>query len=123
MSGQRGFTLIEALIAFAILAVTLVAIYQAMGTSFRTLDRAAGVDEAVLVAQSVLDRIVAERRVPRLLSGEVGRYRWSAEVLPGAARGEKLTLRPMRLRVQWQGGGQGVAIERLLLVPVEQVVP
>ena len=122
MSGERGFTVIEALIAFAILAVSLAVLYEAMGTSFRTLDRAASVDEAVLVAQSAMDTIVAERRLPQVLSGRSGVYGWRAEVLPqSGASSDVLALRLLRLQVRWPGGGRGVTLERTLLIPAPRV--
>jgi general secretion pathway protein I len=122
MSGERGFTVIEALIAFAILAVSLAVLYEAMGTSFRTLDRAASVDEAVLVAQSAMDTIVAERRLPQVLSGRSGVYGWRAEVLPqNGASSDVMALRLLRLQVRWAGGGRGVTLERTLLIPAPRV--
>lgn len=120
MSGARGFTVVEALVAFAIMAVSMVVFYEAMGTSFRTLDRAADVDEAVLVAQSALDGIVAQRRLPDVQSGRSGAYNWSAQILPlSSATSGLLVLRTVRMRVQWPGGGRGVTLERALLVPAE----
>lgn len=118
MRGAQGFTVIEALVAFAIMAVSLTVLYESMGTSFRTLDRAADVDEAVLVAQSALDGIVAQRRVPEVLSGRNGVYDWAAEIAPlKRASTGLVVLRTLRLHVSWQGGGRGVMIERTLLVP------
>ena len=121
MTAERGFTLIEALIGFAILAVTLVAFYEAMGTSFRTFARAAEVEEAVLVAQSELDRIVATRRVPAEQRGTTGRYAWQLDVL-ATARGTTglMRLQPLKLTVTWPSAGRGVVLERSMLVPVGQ---
>jgi general secretion pathway protein I len=113
---ERGFTVVEALVAFAILAVSLSVLYEAMGTSFRTLDRAARVDQAVLVAQSAIDAIVAERRLPEVMSGRSGVYDWRAEVVPGESGGA-VALWTLRVSVRWAGAGRGVMIERALLVP------
>lgn len=112
MTGERGFTIMESLIALAVLAIMLVALYEAIGTGFRTFDRAVEAEEAVLVAQSLLDGIVARRRLGEVREGQVEgtQFTWRLDV---AAKAQLATL---RLTVTWPGGGQGVAIERLLLL-------
>ena len=64
MKNERGFTLVEALIAFAILAVVLVALYESMGTSLSGLARAGRFDEAVLIAESRLAELDAMTTLP-----------------------------------------------------------
>ena len=59
--GEAGFTIMEALVAFAILSLMLVAIYAASGTALRGVGRAQGVERAVLLAQSKLAEIAALR--------------------------------------------------------------
>lgn len=120
MKNERGFTLIETLIALAILAVTLVALYEAMGTGFRTFDKAADLEEAVLVARSQLDRVVALRRIPDQRQGSAGAFTWSIQVEPAKDPQATLQLRKLSLQVAWPGG-RGVAIERLVLVQSEGV--
>jgi hypothetical protein len=98
-----------------------------MGTGFRSFDTAARFEEAVLHAQSQLDRVVALRRLPDQLQGSIdGRaYRWRIEVLPGKDAGSQqpqtspLRAVTVRLTVNWQGqaGTRGVSIDRLVLVP------
>lgn len=114
MSDQRGFTIIESLVALAVLAITMVALYEAIGTGFRTFDRAAETEDAVLVAQSQLDRIVAQRRLPTVRQGTVDDtvFRWQLSVVP--PRNAKLTL--LRLTVTWPGRAAGIVIERLVLL-------
>ena len=130
MSDQRGFTLVETLVAFAILAVVLVSFYEAMGTGFRSFDAAARVEEAVLIAQSQLDRVVALRRLPEQVQGDVEGtpYRWHGEILGAKDESNQppqtspLRAVTLRLAVNWQGpaGARGVSIDRLLLVPQKQ---
>ena len=71
MSREEGFTLVEALVAFAILAVVLISLYEAMGTGLRSFGAAAKVEEAVLIAQSQLDRIVALNHLPQQREGKI----------------------------------------------------
>lgn len=117
---ERGFTLIETLIALAILAVTLVALYEAMGTGFRTFDKAADLEEAVLIARSQLDRVVALRRIPEQRQGAAGVFTWGIQVQPAKDPEAALQLRALSLHVAWPGG-RAIAIERLVLVQPEGV--
>lgn len=118
MSGERGFTIMESLVALAVLAVVVVALYEAIGTGFRTFDRATEAEEAVLVAQSQLDDIIAARRLPQMREGRVDgtRFAWRVDVVERAAQ-----LVRLKLAVTWTGGGRGIAVERLLLLDAEQV--
>lgn len=123
MSGERGFTLIEALIAFAILAVTLVSLYEAMGTGLRSFGAASRVEVAVMIARSQLDRIVALQRLPQPQQGRNAGsdYEWKIEILPTPVHPESTTLfRPtlIRLWVVWPGnaGLQKMSIDRLVYI-------
>lgn len=123
--GQSGFTLIEALVAFAILAVVMVTLYQAAGTGLRAFASAAQTDSAVLVAQSQLDRIVALRRVPDIRSGRVSGtpFEWKVQVLPSPdlPSGRTLVTTPvlLRLTIAWEtpAGGKAIYLDRLVFLP------
>lgn len=123
MKGERGFTLVEALIAFAILAVVLVALYEVMGTSLKGFDRAAETDQALMIAQSELDRLGAMQTLPtEALRGviEGSPFRWRAVLVPDAQQEpEHLRLSPLRLQkvrlvVSW--GERQIAVEKMLLL-------
>ena len=127
MTNERGFTLVEALVAFAILATVLVALYEAMGTSLKGLDRSGRVDEAVLIAESRLDELKARKTLPESpLEGAVEgtAYRWRVEpVAEAAPEAPELAVSPLRLRkvklvVTWREGPneKHIAIERSLLL-------
>lgn len=113
MSGQRGFTIMESLVALAVLAVIVVALYEAIGTGFRTFDQAAEIEEAVLIAQSQMDSVVAFRRLPDVREGTVAgtAFGWRLGVVSMAAQ-----LATVRLTVTWPGRTQGIAIERMVLL-------
>lgn len=126
MRDERGFTLVETLIAFAILSLTLVALYGAFGTSVTGLARARGVDEAVLIAQSRLAELAAAKVLPPVFEGGVegSSYRWRLELVPSEASEppEQATapLRPQKIKlvVDWLENGRRrqVAVEQILLL-------
>lgn len=109
--GQGGFTLVEALVAFAILAVMMVAGLQLAGTGLRAIDAAATTEGAVLVAQSQMDRIVAMRAVPQERRGQLDGtpYAWEIEILPldPAALRQPQARKPVHVRlfITWRGRG------------------
>jgi len=120
---QKGFTLVEVLIAFAILAVVMVSLYEASGTGLRSFEAAANVERAVLIAQSKLDWIVAQRRLPPSASGPVAgtAFTWQVETLASPAYLADLKplssrIQLVRLRVTWQGarGPRSIAVDRLV---------
>lgn len=87
MKRQSGFTLIEAVVALAILALTLGVVYESFGWSLR---RTAGVQKreaAWLTAQSLLAGI---RGRPLLQEGNergegVAGLEWETRIVPAAA--------------------------------------
>ncbi|MBP6012580.1 MAG: type II secretion system protein [Alphaproteobacteria bacterium] len=121
---ERGFTLVETLVAFAILAVVLVAFYEAMGTGFRTFEKAAQVEQAVLAAQSQLDRLVALRNIPDVRQGviEGTALTWRLDVRrvrqaegPSPVQGALF-----RLTVTSDAWRRNITLDRLVLVPRER---
>ena len=126
MNTERGFTLIEALVAFAILALALVALYGAMGTSLAGLARATRTDEAILVAEARLAELAALRRLPPVPEGAIEGtpYAWRIDPLPDPApEPETLRFSPLRgqrikLTIHWRENGapHQISVERRLLV-------
>jgi general secretion pathway protein I len=126
MIDQRGFTLVETLVAFAIMAVMLTALLQTAGSSLRAIDSAAHHNRAVLVAQSQLDRIMALKQIPAIKEGRMPNspYRWHVEEISSGklpANVERMVAtKPVFLRVSvsWKGARKEhtVSIERLIFV-------
>jgi general secretion pathway protein I len=126
MTGRReqGFTLVEALVAFAILAVVLVAAFRTAGTGLRAIDAAATTEGAVLAARSQMDRIIALRQLsgPRKGQIEGTPYKWELEVLPPSRAWslQPLARKPahVRLTVAWpsRGGTSRIQLERVIFL-------
>ncbi len=80
---QRGFTLLEVLLAFALLAGAAVLLLSMLSTGLRDVSNAERHGEAALHARSLMDNFGrVERLRPGGRSGTLddGRYRWALEV-------------------------------------------
>ena len=84
---QRGYTLIEVIVAFAILALALTLLLGTLTGAARQVRCSADAGRAALHAQSLLDQTgVGESLQPGHTQGdfENGRYRWAMDVAPYA---------------------------------------
>lgn len=127
---QRGFMLIEVIVAFALLALALTFLLSALSSASRQIRTADNAGRATLHAQSLLAQVgVGETLQPGTRQGslEGGRYRWTLEVTPfvdpAQRRGSTLEvgaprLLQLRLRMQWgDRADQRLQWQSLRLVP------
>lgn len=129
---QRGYTLLEVVVAFSILAVALTVLLGALSGGTRQVRWSADAGRAALLAQSLLDQTgVGEVLQPGRSAGdfEDGRYRWSLEVEPYVDRGRPPSpvvdasgprLLRLQLTVTW---GEGGPRDRLQLSTLRLVQP
>ncbi len=114
--GAGGFTLLEVVAAFAILALGLAMVMQIAAGGMRQARQAAEYSEASLLAQSLLDTVgVGERLEEGSESGEwEGGYRWQLDVLPyedatdgvpADPQASPVRLLELQLTVSWERGG------------------
>jgi general secretion pathway protein I len=83
--GQRGYTLIEVIVAFAVLALALTILLGILSNGTRQVRWADDAGRAALHAQSLLDQAgVGEALTPGHREGDFvdGRYRWALAVTP-----------------------------------------
>ena len=84
-SSQRGYTLLEVLVAFALLAIGLGLLLAILSGGVRAVANASDSTRATLYAESVLDTLGADQRLqPGRSTGvyENGRYRWTLDITP-----------------------------------------
>ncbi|MDQ3494793.1 MAG: prepilin-type N-terminal cleavage/methylation domain-containing protein [Pseudomonadota bacterium] len=129
---QRGYTLIEVLVAFAVLAVALTLLLGTLSGATRQVRWSADAGRAALHAQSLLAQTgVGQVLQPGRSDGvfEAGRYRWRLEVEPyadplrppsGLTDPFSAQLLQLRLAVEW---GEGSEAERIRLDSLRLVQP
>lgn len=125
---SRGFTLLEVLVAFTILAVALVALLRAFSSGLRGLDAAEAAAAAVQHARSKIEEVGTV--IPLEPGAQEGvfedGYRWRVVIEPhelgDAAAAETLPLLPYEVEVTVTGAGGGrrggtVTLRSLRLAP------
>ncbi|MFC5577161.1 prepilin-type N-terminal cleavage/methylation domain-containing protein [Lysobacter niabensis] len=121
---QHGYTLIEVIVAFALLAAALTLLLGTLSGAATQVRGSADAGRAALYAQSLMSQVgVGEPLKPGTRDGdfEDGRYRWSLDIRRwnDAARPANALRDPaapllleVRLGIEWGDGGPG---RRLLL--------
>jgi general secretion pathway protein I len=124
---QRGYTLLEVIVAFALLAMALTLLLGILSGAARQVRVSSDAGRAALYAQSLMDQVgVGERLAAGQRDGEFeqGRYRWQLRVAPWrdaavVATGQPMTvgapeLFEITLAMQWgEGPGQRLQLRTL----------
>jgi general secretion pathway protein I len=125
MNDARGFTLVELLVALAILAVALGVLLGAISDSLDRVRRDRSDGTALALAQSLLDRAGTERPlVPGISEGDAAEgFHWSLDVTSyGSSADSKawgITAYLVRATVRWKDGAtlRARSLLALRLVP------
>lgn len=127
---QGGYTLIEVVVAFALLAFAMALLLGAMTNATRQVRAAGEYGRAALHAQSLLDQTgIGEALQPGRRDGrlENGRYRWEMEIRPWRDPGAPPATAPilgapqmmeLELILRWGEGGprQTLRVQTLRLI-------
>ncbi|MDQ3270465.1 MAG: prepilin-type N-terminal cleavage/methylation domain-containing protein [Pseudomonadota bacterium] len=132
---QRGYTLIEVIVAFALLALALTLLLGTLSGAVRQVRWSGDAGRAALHAQSLMDTVgVGQNLLPGRRDGQfdAGRYRWeltiepwdeplppNAPVVPRAPGFHRLY--EIALSVEWGDAGprERLELRTLRLAPVE----
>ena len=115
---ERGFTLLEVVVAVALIGIVLVVALEILAAGLRSAKAAGDYTEAVLMARLKLDELALQEPQPMSADGTFGEaYRWTAEVAPEGREVEGVPVRLVRMRVKvsWVGksGEKGVELVTL----------
>lgn len=118
--GQRGLTLLELLVAFAIMAMSLGLLYRIMGGSARSAGDIERYQRAVVLAQSLL---ALRDTVPEggwQQAGESAGYQWRIQSAPYATGQSGPTIPPLYevgISIAWMEGGRQRSLDLTTLRP------
>jgi general secretion pathway protein I len=91
MKGERGFTLLEVLVATVIMALAVVGLLSSLSTSVRNASRLTDYDRVATLARRKMDELLLMPRLPRntVLEGK-----WETNVPGGLESGWRARLTP-----------------------------
>jgi general secretion pathway protein I len=117
MKHQRGFTLLEVLVATAIMGIAITGLLSGLAASSRNAARLTDYDRATLLAREKMDELLVDHKIPRkiwierpydpaLVGGITGGWRARVtpfEAAPGASPGQWVLDR-IELEIWWMNG-------------------
>lgn len=126
---DRGFALIEVLVAFTIAATTLAVLFQLFSTDLQSVDRADTYTRATLLAESRMESIgTTEPLAPALLTGRFDdRFSWKIAIERYASGDDAEPASPailyrVQVTVLWRDGAArgAVSLETLRMALVDR---
>ena len=123
-AGSAGFSLLELVVALAIMSIALGVLYRAVGGGVRTVGDLSAYSRAVSIGESVLQ---LRASVPAEGWSETGQwegYRWSVASTPyEAAAGSAVALHRVRVNVVWSDGLRERSFSLASLRPQQEARP
>ncbi|MBP8018539.1 MAG: type II secretion system protein [Hylemonella sp.] len=125
---HQGFSLLELLVAFSIMAVSLALLYRMMGSSVRNVADAEQYQRAIVLAESLLSARTAVDPGGWNESGESAGLQWAAHSEPyvtplANSSPSAVALFKIDLVVQWSDGERPRRLELSTLRPQRKIMP
>jgi general secretion pathway protein I len=132
ITSQKGFSLLEVLVAFSIMAMSLGFIYKAMGSNARSVGDLALRQQATMLAESVLLTRDSVNAKGWNESGVSGVFSWRVSSQPFAHSGQSaqtiesvnwIPLHQIQIDVSWSDGSKSRQLEVKTLLPQRKPLP
>ena len=123
---QKGFSLLELLVAFVIMAFSLGILYQASGGTVRNLGDVESQQRAVILARSILNSRDAVPALGWNESGESAGFVWRVSSAPftgGIADQRVPALQEIQIAVEWADRRGSRRLELTTLLPQLAPIP
>ena len=126
---QKGFSLLEVLVAFSIMAMSLAFIYKAMGSNARSVGDLTLRQQATMLAESVLLTKDSVNAKGWNESGSSGVFGWRVSSQPfaqssqPAESAEWVPLHQIQIEVTWPEGSKNRQFDVKTLLPQRKPMP